>query len=113
MLGVTNLANSLAFYRDKLGLNVVFEAPGFAFVSGSSVTLGLNEPMAKQIQPIAGAVEIVFGVPSVQKSYALLVDRGVQFTQDPRAVTADGKWAANFNDPDGHRLSIFGAQTSK
>jgi hypothetical protein len=34
---------------------------------------------------------------------------GVRFTHEPRNVTGT-RWAANFDDLDGHHLSIFGAE---
>ena len=40
MLGVRDLATSLAFYRDKLGLTVKFEIPGFAFLDAGPLTVG-------------------------------------------------------------------------
>ena len=37
------------------------------------------------------------------------VERGVTFLNEPRCV--DGvSWAADFSDPDGHVLSIFGPE---
>jgi len=33
----------------------------------------------------------------------------VTFMNEPRPVTGD-RWAANFRDPDGHLLSIFGPE---
>jgi len=43
MLGVRDIARSLGFYRDKLGLEVQHEIPGFAFLNGGGVTLCLSE----------------------------------------------------------------------
>ncbi len=107
MLGVSNLAASLEFYCQTLGLEVAFQSPGFAFVNAGSVTIGLSEPMLKATGRVSDASEIVFGVDGVESVHAGLVDKGVAFTQEPRQVTPD-QWAANFDDPDGHHLSIFG-----
>src|ERR1700674_5246020 len=49
MLGVRDLALSLAFYRDTLGLSVQQQIPGFAFLGGGGVTLALSEPLAKAL----------------------------------------------------------------
>ena len=109
MLGVRDLARSVAFYRDMLGFTLQQETAEFAFFSGGSVTLCLSRPLAKATGQGAGATEIVFSVEDVRAAYAALRERGVQFTQEPRNVTGD-LWAANFTDPDGHRLSIFGPE---
>ncbi len=109
MLGVADLNRSVAFYRDKLGISVKQEIPGFAFLDGSGVTLCLSQPLARATGPAAGATEIVFSVEDVRAAYEALRGRGVQFTQEPRNVSGT-MWAANFEDPDGHRLSVFGPE---
>ena len=108
MLGVQDLAKSVAFYRDTLGLKVTGEVPGeFAFLSAGSVTLGLSVPIAKHTGLGPGCTEVVFSVEDVTAGYEALKGRGVQFTHEPRVATGP-MWVANFNDPDGHHLSIFG-----
>ncbi|MGO9862175.1 MAG: VOC family protein [Terriglobales bacterium] len=107
MLGVQNVARSLAFYRDKLGLKVQHEISGFAFLDAGAVTLCLSEPAAKARGQIAGAGEVVFSVEDVSAAYQALRAKEVQFTHEPRNVTPTSK-AANFDDPDGNHLSIFG-----
>jgi catechol 2,3-dioxygenase-like lactoylglutathione lyase family enzyme len=108
MLGVSDLPRSVSFYRDKLGLTLKFQIPGLAFIDGGSVILALSEPLGRASDgPLAGAVEIVFGVPDVQAAYAELLGQGVTFIRTPRQVT-DREWAATLQDPDGHLLSLFG-----
>ncbi len=107
MLGVQDLARAVAFYRDKLGLTVKSEIPGFAFLDGGGVTLCLSQPLARASNRIAGATEVVFSVDDVRGAYEALRERGVQFINEPRNVTGS-YWAANFEDPDGHKLSVFG-----
>jgi len=109
MLGVADLNRSVAFYRDKLGVSVKQEIPGFAFLDGGGVTLCLSQPLARATGPAAGATEIVFSVEDVRAAYEVLRGRGVQFTNEPRNVSGP-MWAANFQDPDGHRLSVFGPE---
>ncbi len=109
MLGTTDLARSLAFYRDTLGLAVQFEMPGFVFLNAGGVTLSLSEAHAKLATPVAGGTEIVFGVADVTAAHDALRARGVEFLNAPRNVTGD-QWAANFRDPDGHLLSVFGPE---
>jgi catechol 2,3-dioxygenase-like lactoylglutathione lyase family enzyme len=108
MLGVHDLARSLAFYRDKLGLKVQREIPGFAFLNAGTVTLCLSEPAAKVRGQVAGAGEIVFSVEDVTAAYQALRGKGVQFSHEPRRITPTTR-VANFDDPDGNHLSIFGA----
>lgn len=110
MLGVRNLAESVAFYRDRLGLALQQEIPGaFAFFDAGEVTLALSVPTAKNSEHIVGATEVVFAVDGVREAWEALRARGVTFIQEPRVVNPP-MWAANFSDPDGHRLSVFGPE---
>ncbi len=110
MLGVRDVGRSLGFYRDKLGLEVQREIPGFAFVKAGAITLCLSEPAAKVRGQVAGAGEIVFSVEDVAAAYQALRGKGVQFTHEPRSV-APATWVANFDDPDGNHISIYGTQS--
>ncbi|HEV3218342.1 MAG TPA: VOC family protein [Candidatus Acidoferrales bacterium] len=109
MLGVESTARALEFYRDKLGLSVQSEHPGFAFLDAGGFTLALSEGLARASETRVGATELVFGVEDVTAAYESLKSKGVVFTHEPRAV-AGPMFAANFTDPDGHRLSIFGPE---
>jgi len=111
MLGVGELARSVAFYRDTLGLGFKGQSEGFAFLDGGGVMLCLSEPLAKFSSQMVGATEVVFSVEDVRKAHQELVARGVQFTHEPGTVTGP-MWAANFQDPDGHKLSVFGPETT-
>lgn len=108
MLGVKDLGKSIAFYRDQLGLPLAQEIPNdFAFFHAGGVTLALAIPLAKHTSQGPGCTEVVFSVDDINAAHEALKGRGVQFVNEPRNV-AGPMWAANFNDPDGHRLSIFG-----
>ena len=110
MVGVQDVTRSLGFYRDKLGLKVEREIPGFAFLNAGAVTLCLSEAAAKARGQAVGAGEIVFSVDDVTVAYQALLGKGVQFTHEPRSVTPT-TWVANFDDPDGNHLSIYGTQS--
>jgi catechol 2,3-dioxygenase-like lactoylglutathione lyase family enzyme len=107
MLGVHDVTRALAFYRDKLGLGVQSEIPGFAFLNAGTVTLCLSEPAFKVRGQVAGAGEVVFSVEDVTAAYQALREKGVQFTHEPRNIMPTMK-VANFDDPDGNHLSIYG-----
>lgn len=112
MLGVSEMGRSLVFYRDKLGLGFKGQNEGFAFLDGGAVMLCLSEALGRVGDPIPGATEVVFSVGDVRGAHEALRARGVRFTHEPRTVTGP-MWAANFNDPDGHKLSIFGPEGAK
>lgn len=109
MLGVRDLAASLEFYRDKLGLKVKLQSGEFAFLDAGGVTLALSRPLESALGPATGAIEVVFTVDGIREAYEALGSQGVRFTHEPRIVAGES-WAANFDDPDGHHLSIFGPE---
>ena len=108
MLGVSDMNRSMAFYRDLLGLGVKGQMEGFAFLDAGAVMLCLSKGLTQASSSIVGATEVVFAVESVGKAYEALRGKGVTFVNEPRVVTGTS-WAVNFNDPDGHKLSLFGA----
>jgi catechol 2,3-dioxygenase-like lactoylglutathione lyase family enzyme len=109
MLGVESKDRAVKFYRDKLGLKLQMEFEGFAFFEGGGCALVMSEGLARANTYKVGATEVVFGVESVRDSYEELRAKGVEFTHEPRAVSGP-MFAANFKDPDGHALSIFGPE---
>jgi catechol 2,3-dioxygenase-like lactoylglutathione lyase family enzyme len=109
MLGVRNIDNSLLFYRDKLGMNVKQQFEGFAFLDSGAVMLILSEALAKNSANVSGATEVIFNVDSVKAHHDKLQRRQVEFTHPPHHVNGP-MWAANFHDPDGHLLTLFGPE---
>jgi catechol 2,3-dioxygenase-like lactoylglutathione lyase family enzyme len=109
MLGARDLEQSRAFYEGRLGLKVSQKIPGYIFLETGVVTLILSESLAKAVSPVAGATEVIFSVDDIHRTHRALLSRGVQFTQDPHNVTGP-MWAANFRDPDGHLLTLFGPE---
>jgi len=109
MLGATDLARSVAFYGDKLGLSLQAQAEGFAFFDGGGVTLALSQPLARALGEKPGAAQVVFSVEDVRAAYEALHARGITFSGEPFNATGS-MWAANFTDPDGHHLAIFGPE---
>lgn len=109
MLGVRDLKTSLDFYHGKLGLSIKMQEPQIALLDAGPITLGLSPGHVRLAPQVNGATEVVFQVDSVRSTRQALMDRGVEFMNEPRQVTPTD-WAAHFRDPDGHLLSIFGPE---
>ena len=109
MLGVRDLPQALAFYKEKLGLTVIMQEPSLALLQCGGVMLGLSRGHVNLAPHVAGATEVVFGVESVRATYKALSAQGVIFMSEPRQATPTD-WVAHFKDPDGHILSIFGPE---
>jgi len=99
MLGAADVDRALQFYRDLLGIAVQARFEDFAFLKTGATTLVLRSGVIP--------VELVFNVDSVTAAYERLKPR-VAFINEPRQVN-EQNWAVNFNDPDGHTLSLYGS----
>ena len=109
MLGVRNMERSVSFYRDKLGIALKQQFPGFAMFDTGAVTLVLSEDRAEGEANVAGATEVIFSVDDVTSGAEALKTQGVVFSHEPHQVNGP-MWAANFPDPDGHLLTLFGPE---
>ena len=108
MLGVHDLARSVAFYRDTLAFQVQSQSAEFAFLAAGGVTLALSTPLANAGLSGRAPMELIAPVESVSASRDLLATRGCRFLNDPREVTP-GMWACTLLDPDTHHVTLFGA----
>jgi catechol 2,3-dioxygenase-like lactoylglutathione lyase family enzyme len=109
MLGVRDLAQSVAFYRDRLGLKVKMQEPQIALLDAGTITLGLSPGHVRMAPHVTGASEVVFRAENVRAAHRALGQLGIVFLNEPRQATAT-EWVAHFKDPDGHLLSIFGPE---
>lgn len=104
---VTDLARSLAFYRD-LGFTEVDQGSGNAVLASGATRLVLRE--ATEAVPISRRlVHVNLEVDDIEDAYARLRESGVRFTYPPRVVNRGSRlevWAAAFRDPDGHGIAL-------
>jgi catechol 2,3-dioxygenase-like lactoylglutathione lyase family enzyme len=109
ILRVSDLGESVAFWRDLVGLELKWSGDEFAFFAVGESQLTLNRPL--EFEDETSNTEIVFEVDDVHAVVTEMRDRGVPFEVEPRAVTSDGErtlFAAHFRDPDGHAASVTG-----
>ena len=106
-LYVTDLAVSRAFYRDRLGLQIIEEDDGCTKFDAGTVILALNRAADHGVQlpqPKDNSNDTVFLVEDVEASRAVLERRGVTFL--PTSWYQPGG-IADFYDPDGHWLTLY------
>jgi catechol 2,3-dioxygenase-like lactoylglutathione lyase family enzyme len=110
MLAVSDLQRAIAFYRDVLGVPSKFATEEFAFLDGGGIMIGLRRsaslPPGENLR-----AEVVFEVDDIEAAHRALAARGVEFRHAPRQATAD-RYVADFRDPDGNAISIFGPRTA-
>ncbi|MBX6341140.1 MAG: VOC family protein [Thermomicrobiaceae bacterium] len=116
---VTHFDECFKFYRDVLGLHVLWGAPGARFAGfrageGASVALLRREEMSgvvgtTDLPAEASAqdrVALVFTVTDLDDSVALLERRGVHLIDGPEDRPAWGVRAAHLRDPDGNLIEL-------
>ena len=107
-LTVTDVERATTFYRDSLGLPFLFAYPGLAFFRLGDVRLMLSLP--EPSEPSSMASPLYFRVTDIGRIHAALLDRGVQFRDEPHLVHRDAAmelWMTFFHDPDGNLLALM------
>lgn len=105
-LPVRNLDRSLAFYRDELGLKLLFRVPNALFFEVGGLRLRLEATD----RPEHNASTLYFDDPGLA-SAAGLKAHGVKFEGPAETVqtTADRRLQIlEFTDPDGNQLALMG-----
>jgi methylmalonyl-CoA/ethylmalonyl-CoA epimerase len=107
-LTITDRARAVAFYRDKLGLRLLFEAPpNLAFFDCGGVRLMLS-PSEKPAEGFSSVV--YFRVDDIHKACEVLGARGVAFEHPPALVAKmpdHDLWMAFLRDPDRNVLGLM------
>jgi catechol 2,3-dioxygenase-like lactoylglutathione lyase family enzyme len=103
MLGVASVPASVAFYHEKLGLEVTMQSGDLAFFNAGTVAIAVSSEVGRKV----GDEEVVFVVDHVQAAFDAMSQAGIAFERKPHALT-ETAWAASFRDPDGHVLSLYG-----
>jgi catechol 2,3-dioxygenase-like lactoylglutathione lyase family enzyme len=108
-----NLAAAKAFYTETLGFPIVGKIPGadvvFIDIGGTTIELVGSPTAPESERPGCGFMHLAFEVDDVDKTYADLVLKGVQFFIEPKSV-GDIRLAF-FRDPDGNELELFQSPT--
>ena len=106
---VSDMARSISFYRDVLGLPLRFESPGWTEFSTDGATLALHvseesKPEAATHTVAAGHCRPGLSVPDLAEFHARMVANGVVCIQEPKETF--GAKIAQYLDPDGLPISI-------
>ena len=105
---VTDLARSVAFYRDVLGFPLMFETNGMAFFQAGELRLmiGTNSP-----DPPARGTVLYFDAPDIEALAPALEAKGVAFIGPTEVVQRTETHELKlriFRDPDGNPLALMG-----
>src|SRR5262245_52853543 len=84
-VGVKSVDRAVEFYRDRLGLPLLFQAPpSLAFFDAGGLRLMLSPP--EPGTPERGSSVLYFKVGHIDVAHQALLARGVQFTHAPHVI---------------------------
>ena len=107
-LVIHDLDRAVAFYRDALGLTLLFTAGPLAFFDCGGVRLMLTPPEKPEFDHPNSP--LYFKVSDIRAAHAALTARGARFEDSPHAVAqlADHElWLASFRDPENNLLALM------
>jgi len=104
---VQDLDRAVAFYRERLRLPFLFQAPpGLAFFDAGGVRLMLSRPEGEG----GGTSVLYFRVDDIQGATTALKGRGVTFTDEPHIIAKMNTydlWMAFFRDSEGNMHALM------
>ncbi len=106
-VNVHDVDAAVAFYRDKLGMQFLFQVPNMAFFDCDGVRLMLGVPEKPEFDHPSSI--LYFKVGDIQNAHQTLQARGVEFLSGPRLVAPmkdHDLWLAFFKDLDGNTLAL-------
>ena len=100
---VKDLERATAFYRDVLGLPLLFSVPGMAFFDCGGVRLMLGVASSPEYDHPSSI--FYFRVPDIQVGHARLAEHGVEILAPPRLIApmpTHDLWMTAFRDSEGN-----------
>lgn len=105
---VQDVARATQFYRDTLGLPLLFEFPGLAFFDCGGVRLMLAKPEKPELDHAASL--IYYKVDDIHAAHAALAARGVTIENAPEVVAkmpGHDLWISAFRDSENNILALM------
>lgn len=116
ILYVKDAKKTAEWYRDTLGVPLKFAEEGWAELETNGTTLALHSH--EKLPATRGEAQAitVFNVDDIKGTYEALKQKGIKFEKEPQEVCAQDDFvglSADFSDPDGNKLSIYGKVPKK
>ncbi len=106
---VHDVPRAVAFYRDAMGLRLLFEVPPtMAFFDCGGVRLMLSLPEGNEHDHPSSI--LYFMVDDIVAAHAAMTERGVPFVEVPRMIARmpdHELWIAAFRDSEGNYLALM------
>jgi len=99
---------AVQFYKDVLELPLLFNTDSLAFFDCNGVRLLLSLPEKEEFAKTSSV--IYYQVEDIKEHYNQLLDKGVQFIDEPHVVAKMGQvetWMVFFKDTEDNILSLM------
>ena len=108
-IGVKDIDRAVGFYRDVLGMPLLFEVPEqqMAFFDCGGIRLYLS---ADQSDEFPSNPLIYYRVADIDEAYKAIGAHGVEFRREPHVVHRTEEyelWMAGFFDPEGNFIHLM------
>ena len=107
-INVHDLNRATAFYRDTLGLRLLFTAGKLAFFDCGGVRLMLDTPEKSEFDHPSSI--LYFAVPDIKAAYQQMVASGVRFEDEPHVIARmpdHDLWMTFFRDSEQNLLALM------
>jgi len=105
---VRDLRQATTFYRDTLGIKLLFEVPNMAFFDCGGIRLMMSQAEKPECDHPASI--LYFRVPEIQTAHQTLRARGVRFEDKPHLVARmpdHELWMTFFRDMDNNLFALM------
>ena len=113
-INVHDTSRAVAFYRDQLGMKLLFSAGQLAFFDCGGIRLMLTPPEKPEFDHPSSI--LYFKVPDIKQAHAMLSERGVKFEDTPHLIARmpdHELWMTFFRDSENNLLSLMCEVRSK
>lgn len=107
-VNVHDLERAVAFYRDTLGMKLLFQVPKMGFFQCGGVRLMLGLPEAPEFDHPSSV--LYFKVDDIERAHTTLSERGVKFEGKPHKIASlesHDLWMAFFRDSEKNLLALM------
>ena len=107
-INIHDLDRAIAFYRDKLGLPLLFTAGTLAFFDCGGVRLMLSHPEKPEFDHPSSI--LYFNVPDIAAAHRQMLAAGVQFEDQPHFIAkmpTHDLWMTFFRDSEQNFLGLM------
>lgn len=107
-INVHDTARAVAFFRDQLGMKLLFSAGQLAFFDAGGIRLMLDKAEKPEFDHPSSI--LYFKVPDIKQAHATLSQRGVKFEDAPHMIARmpdHELWMTFFRDSENNLLALM------